>query len=157
MDQHLKSKTNEKIIANWGGRSLGRSLVQNWIKPPMHRGLLTKTKTAHSFPVSPLTCYPRRRRMTLFLLEKWAWFGAGSSNCSLVECGKILVAIEMIEFWLGVHNTASCCFLNVTDWVNYLLIIIISFHLCQYGLHQNKSFPFHLCVPSDFWFQVWRL
>ena len=82
----------------------------------------------------------------LFFWEKWAWFGAGSSNWSLVECGKILVVIEMIQFWLGVHNTASCCFLNMADWVNYLLMIIISSNLCQNGLHQNKSFLSHLCV-----------
>ena len=79
--------------------------------------------------------------------RKWTTgFRAGSSNLSLVECEKILVIIDMIEFWLGVRNTASCCFLNLADWVNYLLMIIISSHLCRYGLHRNKGFLFHLCV-----------
>ena len=32
MDQHLKNKTKEKSIANCGGRSLERSLIQNWTK-----------------------------------------------------------------------------------------------------------------------------
>ena len=105
MDQHWKSKTNEKIIGNWGGRSLGRSLIQSSLVSSLASHLLSKMAAGDSF---------------LLIWEKWAGFRAGSSNWSLVDCGKILVVIDMIEFWLGVHNTDSWCFLNMADWVKLI-------------------------------------